>query len=127
MWEKNGAQGVYYREAENHIKDMNEKRFGGFDDWRMPTIEELYSLLESRPNKKGIYISDIFTSRIKRCWSSDTYVGNPKEVSVILKHIMDFSKGVAYEGNAMEGGPVPDFYYHPEKLSIRAVRTIKLN
>ncbi|GAK53774.1 hypothetical protein U14_05048 [Candidatus Moduliflexus flocculans] len=35
-----------YQEAEAYIAQINADNFGGYNDWRLPTVEELLSLLE---------------------------------------------------------------------------------
>jgi hypothetical protein len=37
-----------WAELPGYAADLNEVAFGGFDDWRIPTIKELYSLMDFR-------------------------------------------------------------------------------
>jgi hypothetical protein len=55
MWRKGGTNMVPYSQAEDFIKDLNRRHNKGYSDWRLPTIEELGSLLtpgwNTRENK----------------------------------------------------------------------------
>jgi TIR domain-containing protein/uncharacterized protein DUF1566 len=48
MWQRGGSgdnvQGGY-KAAEDYVQGLNAKKFAGFDDWRLPTLEEGMSLM----------------------------------------------------------------------------------
>ena len=71
MWEQKGSKretSYYY--GNKHVKKMNKKKFAEYSDWRLPTIEELYSLLEPNANKQR-YIDPVFATKAYHCWSTD--------------------------------------------------------
>jgi hypothetical protein len=71
IWQKSCSNIlVNYEESKKYISELNRKQFAGLNNWRIPTIEELLSLLE---NKKiqGLFIDPLFNSTQTKCWSSD--------------------------------------------------------
>jgi hypothetical protein len=71
MWERRGSNvGTTWNLIEDHINFLNSSKFGGYDDWRVPTIEELSSLMKNY--NSNIYISNLFQSDIGVIWSSDS-------------------------------------------------------
>jgi len=72
MWQKSiSDKPMTFHQAIQHIKLLNEKQYQGFDNWRLPTIEELSSLLE--PEKvDSLYIDPIFHHINGSFWSHDT-------------------------------------------------------
>ncbi|MCP4349452.1 MAG: DUF1566 domain-containing protein [Desulfobacterales bacterium] len=78
VWQKSGSEKhMNFRKAQEYIENLAISRFAGHSGWRLPTIEELASLLESSKTD-DLYIDRVFVSVQRRCWSSDKRV--PKGV-----------------------------------------------
>ncbi|GAK53130.1 serine/threonine protein kinase [Candidatus Moduliflexus flocculans] len=76
MWQKSGSPNTMaYQEVQAYIDKLNRDRFGSYNDWRLPTIPELMSLLE--PTKANdVYIDpSTFDATQRWCWSSDPVTG----------------------------------------------------
>lgn len=75
MWQKSGSlQLLDNSGAGEYINQLNKKYFGGYYDWRMPTVEELASLLARTKNER-VHIDPVFDSRQVSCWSADKSEG----------------------------------------------------
>ena len=71
MWQKSGSSGsLVNRHAKEYIRQLNRKRFADHSDWRIPTVEELASLLK-KGEIKGTHIASVFDNKQIRCWSID--------------------------------------------------------
>jgi len=81
IWQKwHSKQELIYEDARKYVENLNQERFAGFSDWRLPTIPELSSLLENEKQSNGLFINPIFkTDRPTEiwywCWSSDQRAG----------------------------------------------------
>jgi hypothetical protein len=72
MWQQSGASNnMAYTGAEKYIRDLNAKRFAGFNDWRLPTLEEAMSLMESRKLRDDLYIDPVFDKTQWWIWTAD--------------------------------------------------------
>lgn len=63
MWQRGGLDLCSIRKMTIDIKELNKEGFAGYNDWRMPTVEEAMSLMEPTPNAKGLYIHPCFSKK----------------------------------------------------------------
>ena len=47
------------KDAASYIQRLNSEKYAGYNDWRLPTLEEAMSLMEKK-TKNGLHISPIF-------------------------------------------------------------------
>jgi uncharacterized protein len=74
-WQKSGSpNAMTYQEAQAYIAKLNQDRFAGYSDWRLPTVDELLSLLTQNKQAQGLYINPIFDAAQTWCWSADQNV-----------------------------------------------------
>ena len=76
MWQQGGSsEPMKFEEVQNWIADLNRKRYAGYNDWRLPTLEEAMSLMEPKKLNKDLYIDQVFGSQQRWIWTSDPYSG----------------------------------------------------
>ncbi|MBV5316139.1 MAG: DUF1566 domain-containing protein [Prolixibacteraceae bacterium] len=88
-WQKSYDSGTYYWAASQNVADnLNTQKYGGFSDWRLPTIKELYSLWNASAGWPWIdtkYFDIKYTDEQDLShaifWSSDKYTGVMGNVS----------------------------------------------
>lgn len=56
MWEDSKVERfIHYSNAKDHVVKLNKEKWAGFQNWRLPTIEEAYSILEPTARKIDRY------------------------------------------------------------------------
>jgi serine/threonine protein kinase len=78
-----------FKNAEKWIKELNEKNYGGYNDWRLPTLVEAASLLRKTKNKNGLHIPSLFSGKQKIIWTED-------HLSTNAMWVVRFDKGTVH-------------------------------
>lgn len=77
MWEQHPNEALYSWEDATQIRinDLNAARLGGHDDWRLPTVQELVTLVDYSRHHPAIH--PIFATAADGYWSSTTVATFP--------------------------------------------------
>ncbi len=72
MWQQSGSdREIIYQETEQYVQELNDEKFAGYADWRLPTVEELLSLVEPERSSNKLYIDPLFDAAQSWVWSTD--------------------------------------------------------
>ena len=85
-----------------------ELALGGYEDWRLPSIDEVHTIIDY--SRYGPTIEPVFESRSSIYWSSTTYVDNPDDawnVNFNSGYVIVGNKTFGYYVRCARGGPVP--------------------
>jgi hypothetical protein len=70
VWQRLGsADSIGFSEIAGYLSQLNSQRLGGFDDWRIPTLAEAWTLLENR-QQNGLHVDPLFGSDQTWIWTS---------------------------------------------------------
>ncbi len=61
MWQRGGSDITSIRSSRNIVGQLNQSRFNGFNDWRLPTIDEALSLMCRHRNGQGLFLHPCFS------------------------------------------------------------------
>lgn len=115
IWQKYGSsKTMKVTEIKSYLKKLNGGRFAGYSDWRVPTLEELGTLLahNRKPRNKGLfayYIDPVFCQKKTLFWSSDIVRGLQNQ----NRWFVSFYDGSVKKGN------------NSFKNYVRAVRSVE--
>lgn len=71
-WQQSGSENqMNFEKAKTYVQKLNSERNADFDDWRLPTLEECMSLMETEQQNGDLYIDPIFDKNQRWIWTSD--------------------------------------------------------
>ena len=74
MWQKTGStKTMPFEKALDYVARLNRDGYAGFSDWRLPTLEELVSLVEPTQKNGYLYIDARFDDTQRWIWSADKF------------------------------------------------------
>ncbi len=100
---QNLKQWINWNKAQDYIRDLNEKKFGGYSNWRLPTRKELASLYDESQSipwnyywtKNEIHMDPVFGDSNCCYWTNEESQGE-------MAWGFNFIRGKAYL--SMKGG-----------------------
>ncbi|WP_319586925.1 DUF1566 domain-containing protein [uncultured Desulfobulbus sp.] len=61
MWQRGGTDIMSQRAMRREVKRINEEKFAGYSDWRLPSVAEALSLLEQEKSANSQYLHACFS------------------------------------------------------------------
>ena len=76
MWHHSGSETIMnWDKAKDWIMNLNSNGYAGYQDWRLPTVEEAVSLLESSKSN-DLFIDAVFSGMQEYFWTGDKCVSD---------------------------------------------------
>ena len=96
MWHQSGTYDeILWDGAKEWAEGLNSKGYAGHHDWRLPTVDEAVSLLESSKINGDLYIDPVFSKKQDWIWTGDKF--EYEDGSEVAWGVI-FSDGVVFRG-----------------------------
>jgi hypothetical protein len=71
VWQRSCSKdySLSFEQALNYVDSLNKEAYGGYDNWRLPTLEEAMSLMENR--RRGFLFLDPLFEPMRHSWTHD--------------------------------------------------------
>jgi hypothetical protein len=71
-WQRGGSpDAMTFEAAKNYVQRLNEEKLAGYNDWRLPTLEEALSVLEPQ-GVNDMHIDPSFERGVNFIWTADS-------------------------------------------------------
>ncbi len=71
-WQRDGSpERLTWPEAREYVGGLGRAAFSGREDWRLPTVSELATILKRPRYPETFCLEPVFSGRIRRFWSAD--------------------------------------------------------
>jgi len=72
IWQQSGSEKrMGWSDAQNYITELNNEGLAGYQDWRLPTLEEAMSLVEVEQRNGYLHVNPMFNSKQPWIWTAD--------------------------------------------------------
>lgn len=117
------AQPMGWNEALQRVRELNEQNYRGHDDWRMPNIKELLSIMERRCGMPVLDVRVFPNQNPEPIWSSTSYQWDGRTdhawtLQMEMGQMLNWSKNDPARMRVVRGGRDFDDYQGPTAFSI---------
>ncbi len=90
LWQQAGSpEYMLYEDAQKYIEKLKGEKLAGYNDWRLPTLEEAMSLMKPTKKNDDLFIDPVFDNVQRLIWTADTK-------SVTAAWVVSFSGGYCH-------------------------------
>lgn len=85
MWQQGGSPDtINFVQAKQFIEKLNRRLYAGYNNWRLPTSEEVMSLAEREKKNGDLCIDPVFDKKQQIIWTSDLVQGKTKSYAFVV-------------------------------------------
>lgn len=129
IWQQSGSkEELTFEAAQHYIKKLNSNKHGGFNDWRLPNLEEAKALITFDTRNDDLWIDTVFDKTQRWIWTVDQEDNNHAWVANFATGITWSEKLVLREWVDYSSEPWKTMQGHRHVTRfVRAVRRLKIS